>query len=167
MASNDAKNSETGHGKLTMLEARLLVAKNGVENLTSEQKDLIVGAVARDVNTALAEARYRWVKRESLTAEQSAILMDWMWRQVDHNRLLNKGELWAKKVSKNVKEENSVPQVAEIKLGSASKTSLRIFGSPAPSPCFGAPSSSGANPSSGAPPSSGAFGTSGLFGSRV
>ena len=71
MASNDGNNSETGSGTMTMLKARLLIAKNGVENLSSDQKDLIVGAVARDVDAALVEARHRWVKRESLTAEQS------------------------------------------------------------------------------------------------
>ena len=83
MAANETKNAL---GKLTMLEAKSLLVKNK-DNLTQEMKDAILEALTKDVHTSLAEARQLWAKKKALSKEQSALLLEWIWTQVDHTKI--------------------------------------------------------------------------------
>lgn len=82
MASNENKNVAN---KLTMLEAKALIVKNK-DSLTQEMKEAILEALSKDVHSNLAEARHLWAKKKPLTKEQSALLLEWMWTQVDHSK---------------------------------------------------------------------------------
>lgn len=130
MAANDNPNVPN---KLTMLEAKGLLVKNR-NNLSQNMKDAILEALSNDVHSSLAEARHLWSKKKPLTKEQSALLLEWMWTQVDHTKLdSDKLVLVAKP-----KAVPAIPLAPAIPLFGASTMSRPYFGSPSTTFQFGA-----------------------------
>lgn len=130
MASKDNPNVST---KLTMLEAKALIVKNK-DSLTQEMKEAILEALSKDVHSNLAEARHLWAKKKPLTKEQSALLLEWMWTQVDHTKLdSDKLVLVAKP-----KAVPAIPLVPAIPVFGAATMSRPYFGSPSTTFLFGA-----------------------------
>lgn len=125
MSSNDNKNVPN---KLTMLEAKGVLLKNR-NNLSQDMKDAILEALSKDVHSSLAEARQLWAKKKPLTKEQSALLLEWMWTQVDHTKADSD------KLTLITKPKAVVPA---IPLFGAATMSRPYFGSPSTTFQFGA-----------------------------
>jgi hypothetical protein len=117
MATNDNKSASS---KLTMLEAKGLLIKKR-DNLTEEMKDSIIDALSQEVHSTLAQARHLWAKKKPLNQEQSALLMEWMWGQVDHTKVDSKTLVL---VTKTDPEPQSVPLFGASYFGSPAPTSV-------------------------------------------
>ncbi|KAK1830151.1 hypothetical protein QBC39DRAFT_118113, partial [Podospora conica] len=81
-----ANYNSSASGKLTVAEAKVLLLKNK-DNVTNEMKDSILDAFTREAQSNLLEARKLWAKKKPLNKDQSVLLMDWMWSQIDHTKV--------------------------------------------------------------------------------